>query len=75
MSAVHEYDVIILGGGAAGLMCAIAAGSRGRRVIVLEASNKIGKKISKKEPRTSPVSMDTLQYRYPTARWMPYNKN
>ncbi len=45
MSAVHGYDVIILGGGAAGLMCAIAAGSRGRRVVVLEASNKIGKKI------------------------------
>jgi hypothetical protein len=38
-------DVIILGGGAAGLMCAIAAGQRGRQVIVLEGSNKIGKKI------------------------------
>ncbi len=38
-------DVIIIGGGAAGLMCAITAGDRGRRVIVLEASNKIGKKI------------------------------
>ena len=42
---MNDYDVIILGGGAAGLMCAIAAGSRGRRVIVLEGSNKIGKKI------------------------------
>lgn len=40
-----DYDVIILGGGAAGLMCAIAAGARGRRVVVLESSNKIGKKI------------------------------
>jgi len=38
-------DVIIIGGGAAGLMCAITAGDRGRRVIVLEGSNKIGKKI------------------------------
>ena len=38
-------DVIILGGGAAGLMCAIAAGARGRTVVVLEGSNKIGKKI------------------------------
>ncbi len=38
-------DVIIIGGGAAGLMCAITAGSRGRQVIVLEGSNKIGKKI------------------------------
>ena len=42
---MNEYDVIILGGGAAGLMCAITAGNRGRRVIVLEGSNKTGKKI------------------------------
>jgi len=42
---VNNYDVIIVGGGAAGLMCAIAAGDRGRRVAVLESSNKIGKKI------------------------------
>jgi hypothetical protein len=42
---VKDYDVIVLGGGAAGLMCAIAAGQRGRRVVVLEGSNKIGKKI------------------------------
>lgn len=42
---MQNFDVIILGGGAAGLMCAIAAGQRGRRVIVLESSNKIGKKI------------------------------
>lgn len=42
---VNEYDVIVLGGGAAGLMCAIRAGQRGRRVVVLEGSNKIGKKI------------------------------
>ncbi|MDH3274823.1 MAG: NAD(P)/FAD-dependent oxidoreductase, partial [Gammaproteobacteria bacterium] len=40
-----RVDVIIIGGGAAGLMCAITAGNRGRRVIVLESSNKIGKKI------------------------------
>jgi predicted Rossmann fold flavoprotein len=42
---MDDYDVIILGGGAAGLMCAIAAGQRGRSVVVLEASNKVGKKI------------------------------
>jgi predicted Rossmann fold flavoprotein len=42
---MQDYDVIILGGGAAGLMCASAAGQRGYRVIVLESSNKIGKKI------------------------------
>ena len=43
--AMRDVDVIIIGGGAAGLMCAITAGNRGRRVIVLEGSNKIGKKI------------------------------
>jgi len=42
---MKNYDVIILGGGAAGLMCAIAAGRRGRRVVVLERANKVGKKI------------------------------
>jgi len=39
------YDVIILGAGAAGLMCAMTAAERGRQVLVLEKSNKIGKKI------------------------------
>lgn len=38
-------DVIILGGGAAGLMCASVAGQRGHQVIVLESSNRVGKKI------------------------------
>ena len=42
---MEHADVIIIGGGAAGLMCAITAGQRGRDVVVLEASNKIGKKI------------------------------
>jgi predicted Rossmann fold flavoprotein len=40
-----KWDVIIIGGGAAGLFCAIAAGKRGRRVLVLEHSELIGKKI------------------------------
>src|ERR1700719_4675746 len=40
-----QFDAIILGAGAAGLMCAIEAGKRGRRVAVLERSEKIGKKI------------------------------
>jgi predicted Rossmann fold flavoprotein len=39
------YDVIIIGAGAAGLMCAIEAGKRGRRVLVLDHANKPGKKI------------------------------
>jgi len=40
-----HYDVIILGAGAAGLMCALTAGQSGLRVLVLEKSNKPGKKI------------------------------
>lgn len=40
-----QYDVIILGAGAAGLFCAAVAGARGRRVLVLEKANKVGKKI------------------------------
>lgn len=39
------FDVIIIGGGASGLFCAITASQRGRSVLVLESSNKIGKKI------------------------------
>ena len=42
---MHNFDVVVLGGGAAGLMCAIEAGKRGRRVVVLEHAEKIGKKI------------------------------
>jgi predicted Rossmann fold flavoprotein len=41
----NHFDVIVLGAGAAGLMCAIAAGRRGRRVAVLERAERIGKKI------------------------------
>ncbi|MDX5152541.1 MAG: aminoacetone oxidase family FAD-binding enzyme, partial [Acidiferrobacterales bacterium] len=42
---MNQYDVIVIGAGAAGLMCAITAGKRGRKVLVLERANKIGKKI------------------------------
>jgi len=41
----RDFDVLVLGGGAAGLMCAIEAGKRGRRVAVLEHADRIGKKI------------------------------
>src|SRR5579883_1236469 len=40
-----SYDVIVLGAGAAGLMCAFTAGQRGRRVLVLEQAAQPGKKI------------------------------
>lgn len=39
------YDVVVLGAGASGLFCAFTAAQRGRRVLVLERANKVGKKI------------------------------
>lgn len=42
---MNHFDVIIIGAGAAGLMCAIQAGQRGRRVLLLDKANKVGKKI------------------------------
>ena len=41
----QEMDVVVLGGGAAGLMCAIEAGRRGRRVVLLDHAERVGKKI------------------------------
>lgn len=43
--ATHSFDTLIVGGGAAGLMCAIEAGKRGRQVAVLEHADRVGKKI------------------------------
>ncbi|MDB3888554.1 NAD(P)/FAD-dependent oxidoreductase [Candidatus Pelagibacter sp.] len=40
-----KYDVIIIGAGAAGMMCAIEAGKRGRKVLLVDHSRKIGEKI------------------------------
>ena len=42
---MNKIDVIVLGAGAAGLMTAISAGKRGRKVLVLDHANKVGKKI------------------------------
>jgi len=41
----RDFDAIVLGAGAAGLMCAFTAGRRGRRVVVLERADRTGKKI------------------------------
>ncbi|MET0583054.1 MAG: NAD(P)/FAD-dependent oxidoreductase [Pseudoxanthomonas sp.] len=41
----HSHDVLVIGGGAAGLMCALTAGQRGLRVLVVEHANRVGKKI------------------------------
>jgi predicted Rossmann fold flavoprotein len=42
---MENYDVIVIGAGAAGLMCAITAGKRGLKVLIVDHANKIGKKI------------------------------
>src|ERR1700682_1991128 len=42
---IHRFDALVLGGGAVGLMCAIEAGKRGRRVAVLEHMDRTAKKI------------------------------
>ncbi|MDC0328151.1 NAD(P)/FAD-dependent oxidoreductase [Candidatus Pelagibacter sp.] len=42
---IEKYDVIIIGAGAAGMMSAIEAGKRGRKVLLLDHSKKIGEKI------------------------------
>ncbi len=45
MSTVSEYDAIVLGAGAAGLMCAAVAGQRGRRVLLVDHVGEPGRKI------------------------------
>jgi hypothetical protein len=42
---MQQFNVLVLGAGAAGLLCAIEAGKRGRRIAVLERAERIGKKI------------------------------
>ena len=42
---MKDLDCIVIGGGAAGLMCAATAGQRGKSVAVLDHANKVGKKI------------------------------
>ena len=45
MSSETGFDAVITGAGAAGLMCAFTAGQRGRKVLLLEGAEKVGKKI------------------------------
>ena len=44
-TVARKFDVIVVGGGAAGLMCAATAGQRGRRVALLEHNGQVGRKI------------------------------
>lgn len=41
----QDYQVVVIGAGAAGLMCAATAAARGRNVIVLDHANKMAKKV------------------------------
>jgi predicted flavoprotein YhiN len=43
---MQEWDVIVIGAGAAGLFCAIKAGRRRRKVLVIEHADRVGKKIA-----------------------------
>jgi len=43
---MSKWDVTVIGAGAAGLLCAIEAGKHGRRGLVLEHANRVGKKIA-----------------------------
>ena len=45
IAGTAAFDAIILGAGAAGLMCALTAGQRGRKVLLLEHTDKAGAKI------------------------------
>ena len=45
MPSPSPYDVIVLGAGAAGMMCALTAGQRGRRVLLLDHLDRVGAKI------------------------------
>ncbi len=44
-TATQAFDVVIVGAGAAGLMCALTAGQRGRKVLLLDHADKVGAKI------------------------------
>ncbi len=45
MRGVRDFDTIIIGAGAAGLMCAMTAGARGKSVLLLDHADAVGKKI------------------------------
>lgn len=45
IAVIQQWDVIVIGAGAAGLMCAIEAGKRGRKVLILDNGKRVGRKI------------------------------
>ena len=44
-TSTEAFDVIVLGAGAAGLMCALTAGQRGKKVLLLDHADRVGAKI------------------------------
>ncbi|MDR4503375.1 MAG: NAD(P)/FAD-dependent oxidoreductase [Candidatus Scalindua sp.] len=45
MSSIQDFEVVIVGAGASGLMCAQSAGKRGRKVLLLDRAESVGEKI------------------------------
>ena len=68
--SVQQYDVLVIGAGASGLMTAYMAAQRGRKVVVVEKANKVGKKIlmSVVANVISPTSMSNLKISSRTIR-------
>ena len=63
-----DYDAIVLGAGAAGLMCAAVAGQRGKRVLLLDHADQVGKKILiSGGGRCNFTNIDTVPDRYISA--------
>lgn len=68
MSLPQQTDVLIIGAGAAGLMCAANAAARGRKVLVVDHANKVGKKILMSGGgRCNFTNMDVLPKHYLSA--------
>lgn len=68
MSLPKSTDVLVIGAGAAGLMCAATAGQRGRQVTVIDHANKVGKKILMSGGgRCNFTNMDVLPKNYLSA--------
>ncbi|MCM8760401.1 MAG: FAD-dependent oxidoreductase [Candidatus Omnitrophica bacterium] len=68
------FDVIVMGAGPAGCMCAIKAAERGKKVLLLEKNSEIGKKLlltgNKRGNITNLESIDTFIIRYHNGQFL-----